>query len=204
MKQINLTNLEDCFLIVSEKDYSVLKKFKWRYTRGGVLLTNIKKYNGKWTTCTINKILNPDLWRCNFLFNDGNILNVSKSNRLIKSCIKNEEKRENLIDLRDQSIDYLDSIFLNRLKEKKEYKYRGVTLLNNCYEGRFKDNKNRYLVTIGYEGITHYFGIYFDMDTAGRIYNENAIKFFGNKAILNIIGKPGELIKYSKYDKVIL
>jgi len=205
MQKIELSNLEDCFLMTSDKDYHTLKDFKWRYTGKGRFITHVK-VNNLWTTTTVNRILYPAQWWTRYLHKDGNILNVSQSNKFLYSKIKDkEEVKQNLIDLRKIGIVHLDNIFNKKLIKKYEGKYRGVIA---CHEQSFYKSKNikpnwesyfAHVIINRYQWTSQ---MCKTAEEAALIYNTKAQELFGDKAKLNVIGQPGKIVLASEFSKI--
>lgn len=185
MQKIELTNLEECCITTSNSDYILLKKYKWRYTGKGSILTNVKNSNGVWTSATINRILYPHKHYNRYLYKEGDILNVSKSNVYAYSQLNDkEEVKKKCKDLRKEKIKYLDKVFSDRLKNKRCDMYRGVT----------KTSNGKYLVLLTHKRKQVYFGIYNSAEEAAEVYNFNALRLFGSKAKLNVLGEAGKII----------
>lgn len=163
---------------MSDKDYFKLKKYKWRYIKGGSFITNIKLKNGRNSSTTINKILGFKLYHV-YVYKDGNILNISRNNRILLNSIKKEKRKEKLIKLKKLSINNLDSLLLLKIKKNP---YIGV-ILNN--EGK---NKNlKYRVVIYNKRNYNYFGVFVNPQKAAKVYNQEVVRLRKNNIRLNII-----------------
>lgn len=163
MKKIKFSNINKYFY-VDEEDYEKICKYKWRYTKNNVILTNYFNNKNNYTTKTLCCCLFPKFKGQVKCFLDGNPFNFCKNN-VVFYVFLNKSKNKKLKEC---------NLLLRERYNKRYSKYRGVQ----------KDD-NKYIVKINYNKNHYYLGRFENEIEAAKEYDKKAKEFLGRKAILN-------------------
>lgn len=157
MKEIKLT--QNKFAIIDDEDFDRISKFKWSaHNRGRTFyaITNIL-INGRYKTQGMHRLIIEDNpLKSDIDHIDGNGLNNQKSN--LRICTN----RQNQMNTKP--------------RKNCTSHYKGVSLHKTT-------NKWRSRITV--EGKLIYFGLFDNEEYAARVYDDAAMKYFGEFARLN-------------------
>jgi hypothetical protein len=155
--------------IVDDDDYEELSKYKWFLHKDGYAVRNIRLGVNKRTAEMMHRVIMKTPKGLEVDHIDGNKLNNCKAN------LRNCTHKQNMGNLKKRS--------------NGKSKYKGVSRVTGS---------NKWQSYVLHQGETIYFGVYSSEKDAASVYNDWAIKTFGEFASLNDIGEHEVLEKNPK------
>lgn len=163
MKKILVTHKKygDRYALIDDEDYEYLSKFTWSLKK-----TSTNEYprcniwiNGKRTSKQMHKLIFPNYKMIDHINGDG-LDNTRKNLREVTKAQNNRNAR--------------------KASDATRSKYKGV-----CLDKGSKKNPFRAYITVDYKRIN--LGQYSTEEKAAEVYNQAAIKYFGEYAKVNEI-----------------
>lgn len=160
MKLLPLT--QNRFAIIDDEDFDRVSQYKWQFDNYGYA-TRVKHISGS---------------------KKNRILQHFSLHRTIMNCPKGKQVEHingNSLDNRKENLRFStqhQNSMNKGISKNNTSGFKGV-----CWNKR----KNRWMVRLGFNYKELFLGYFDDLEEAVKIYNQNAIKYFGEFARLNII-----------------